>query len=138
MKGIFLDTNIVVDLLAGREGAFSCARILSDAKKKSIVVYVSVLTMVNIAYILRKTLKGENFYDALEKLGRYVNVCGETADDYKAALQMRSDDFEDAVQYQCAFRNNVDLIITNNLKDFVFSEIAVVKPDEAISLIENL
>jgi len=33
-------------------------------------------------------------------------------------LAMFADDFEDALQYQCAKANNCDIIITNNTKDY--------------------
>jgi len=39
-------------------------------------------------------------------------------------------DFEDGVQYFCAKKAKVDLIITNNKKDFTLSEIEIFSPIE--------
>ena len=39
-------------------------------------------------------------------------------------------DFKDGVQYSCAKEVEADLIITNNKKDFTFSEIEVLSPVE--------
>ena len=58
MKRVFLDTNIIVDLLMQREGVVASAKVLTKAKKEGALL-VSVLTIANIAYILRKALTGK-------------------------------------------------------------------------------
>ena len=57
MKRIFIDTNVIIDVLMRREGFLASAKVLALAKKDNVSLFVSVLTMANIAYILRKTLK---------------------------------------------------------------------------------
>ena len=39
-------------------------------------------------------------------------------------------DFEDALQYFCAMSNQCDVIVTRNKKDFQFSSIDVLTPEE--------
>ncbi|ELR70704.1 PIN domain containing protein [Fulvivirga imtechensis AK7] len=48
-------------------------------------------------------------------------------DDKIIDLSLDSDfkDFEDSIQYYTAIENNLDLIITRNLKDFKLSKIPV-------------
>ena len=55
MKKIFIDTNIIIDLLIKRDGYIASAKILALAKDNDVTLYSSVLTMANIAYILRKS-----------------------------------------------------------------------------------
>lgn len=129
MKRIFIDTNILIDLLLKREGYTAAANILTIREEK----IVSVLTMANIAYILRKTLKGDSLYAALEKLSNLVSVESLTTKDYQDALNLKAVDFEDALQYFCAYSSGCDVIITRNKKDFTFSRLPVLSPDEYLN-----
>ncbi len=43
-------------------------------------------------------------------------------------------DFEDGVQNYCALKNQCDLILTRNTKDYIFSELQVLEPGEFIAL----
>ena len=51
----FIDTNIIIDILMQRNGYLNSARVLALSKKEDTLLFVSVLTMANIAYILRKS-----------------------------------------------------------------------------------
>ena len=53
------------------------------------------------------------------------------------ALDLSWKDFEDAVQYAVAKSNNVNVIITNNMKDFEKNDISIVTPKEFLESIEN-
>ena len=44
------------------------------------------------------------------------------------SVALRANDFEDAIQYYSAKKIGADYIVTNNIKDFGFSDIDVVKP----------
>ena len=44
------------------------------------------------------------------------------------SVSLRANDFEDAIQYFSAKKIHADYIVTNNIKDFGFSEINVMKP----------
>jgi predicted nucleic acid-binding protein len=55
MKKLFVDTNIVIDLLSRREPFFIEAEILfSLADKKQVELSVSSLTFANTSYLLLK------------------------------------------------------------------------------------
>jgi predicted nucleic acid-binding protein len=49
------------------------------------------------------------------------------------ALFSNFNDFEDAVQHNCALKNNCDYIITRDLKDFKNSEISTFTPTEFLA-----
>ena len=52
---LFLDTNIVVDFYAQRDPFFSSAwKIIELAERGLVDIVVSSLTIINLAYILRK------------------------------------------------------------------------------------
>ena len=134
MKRIFIDTNVIIDVLMQRDGYLSSARVLALARNEDITLYVSVLTMANLAYILRKSLKGDSFYAEMRKLSCLVNVADTTNNHFLSALDLQAKDFEDALQYYCAISNECDIIVTRNKKDFAFSSISVLTPEELLHL----
>ena len=111
----------------------SSARVLALAKNKDISLYVSVLTMANLAYILRKTLRGNDFYNEMKKLSTLLNVADTTNGHFLSALELQAKDFEDALQYYCAVSNQCETIVTRNKKDFSFSSIRVLTPEELLA-----
>lgn len=90
----------------------------------------SVLSMANVAYILRKKLQGDTLYVELGKLSKFVITVGLSAEDYEQALQLKAKDFEDALHYFCALSNECTAIVTRNKKDFKYSTIKVLSPEE--------
>lgn len=133
MKRIFLDTNVLIDLLAKRKGYEVAALLLSLSLKQDFSLHVSVLTMANIVYILRKVLKGDDMYHELGKLSNKLAVESITKQNYELALRLKAHDFEDSLQYFCAKSSACDVIITRNGKDFPFSDIRVMTPEEYLS-----
>ena len=132
MKRIFIDTNVIIDVLMQRDGYLSSARVLALAKNEDTTLFVSVLTMANLAYILRKSLKGDSFYAEMRKLSCLVNVADTTNNHFLSAIDLQAKDFEDALQYYCAISNECDIIVTRNKKDFAFSSISVLTPEELL------
>ena len=130
MKRIFLDTNIIVDLLMQREGVVTSAKVLSKAKKEEVSLLVSVLTIANIAQILRKVLAGRALYVEMAKLVNFLDVVDLKKEHLFSTLELEAKDFEDALQYYCACDNDCDIIVTRNKKDFDFSTIEVLTPEE--------
>ena len=130
MKKIFIDTNIIIDLLIKRDGYIASAKILALAKDNDVTLYSSVLTMANIAYILRKSFVGDGLYQQMMKLSKILCVSDLTKKQFEQAISLKARDFEDALQYYCAIDNSCDVIITRNKKDFTFSTITVLTPEE--------
>jgi len=126
MDKILVDTNIVLDLLAKRESFFIEAQeLFTLSDKKKIKLFVSSLTFANTYYVLSQNLKIENARKVLRKFKLLVSVL--PMDDKIIDLSLDSDfkDFEDAIQYNSALENNLNLIITRNLKDFKQSVLPV-------------
>lgn len=128
MKKVFLDTNVVVDLLAKRENFYEDAtRIFSLAYNKKIVIVVSPMTYATVSYLLRKN---QNFRQLLYNFRQLTDVSLADEKVVDAALTSAFDDFEDAMQYHSALTSNVEMIITRNVKDFTISQIPVLIPHE--------
>lgn len=124
----FIDTNILLDILLEREGYKDAAAILLCQKEQKCSLYLSSLTMANIAYILRKKFKGVELYNALNRLKAFFKIVDLTALNVESALELQANDFEDALQYFSATNVQADVIVTRNEKDFYFSNIKIVSP----------
>jgi predicted nucleic acid-binding protein len=125
MKKLFIDTNIVIDLLARRKPYFEDTAVLfSLADKKQIELTVSSLTIANTAYVLLKQMDSDKAKSILRKLRLIVQIL--PLDDKIVGLALNDElfsDFEDCLQYYTALENGQDLIITRNLKDFKNSKL---------------
>ena len=138
MKNIFLDTNIILDLLAHRMPFYSeAAKLFSLADKKKIKLSISALCLADSNYILSKQLPVMEVRKVLRKFKVLVNVL--PLDDKISDLALNSEfnDFEDAIQYFTAIENDQDLIITRNQQDFKESKIPVMTAGEFIKSIKK-
>ncbi len=134
MKRVFLDTNIVLDLLAQRMPFYSeAARLFSLADKKEIILSISALCLADSNYILSRHLPSAEVRPILRKFKVLVNVL--PLDDKITDLALNSDfhDFEDAIQYYTAIVNEQDLIITRNQADFKESKLPVMNAGEFLA-----
>mgnify|MGYP000958960393 FL=1 len=58
MKRVFVDTNIVIDLIGNRAPFVKDAqRLFTLAERKEVEIYVSALTIANTYYALTRTYK---------------------------------------------------------------------------------
>jgi predicted nucleic acid-binding protein len=130
MKTIFVDTNIVLDLLQKRENFYEDAqKIFTLADTKQVKLYVSALTIANTHYLLYKHLKIEA-RTVLLKFKILVDILPVDDNVLTLALNSNFTDFEDAIQYYTALENNIEIILTRNKKDFKNSIISVLTPKE--------
>ncbi|HBF87722.1 MAG TPA: PIN domain nuclease [Bacteroidales bacterium] len=138
MKKLFIDTNIVIDLLAKREPFYEdAAKLFSLADKNKCKLYLSTLTFANINYILQKTNSVTSTREILRKFKILISIL--SIDDKIIDLALNDNkfiDFEDAIQYYSAIENNQDIIITRNLKDFTHSKLPVMTASEFIKTIK--
>ena len=135
MDRLLVDTNIIIDLLAKREKFLTEAQeLFTLSDKKEVKLYVSSLTFANTHYILSQSLKIDDSRKILRKFKVLVEVL--PMDDKIIDLSLDSDfkDFEDAIQYYTALENNLELILTRNLKDFKLSRIPVLTAKDYLQL----
>jgi predicted nucleic acid-binding protein len=132
MKKVFLDTNIIVDLITDRK-PFSkySIEIFKKAEEKKIKLFTSSHSIATTHYLLKKYLEEKNLRDVLYNLLDYVTVIAVDTDVLKKGLRSKHKDFEDSIQIYCASSvEKIDCIVTRNIKDFRDSEILVLTPDE--------
>jgi predicted nucleic acid-binding protein len=136
-KKVFVDTDIIFDLLAKRDPFYIyAARLFTNADKQELDLCVSSLCFGNLNYILTKQKSASEERKILSRLKVLVKVL--PVDDKTIDLALNSDfkDFEDAIQYYCAIENGIQVILTRNLKDYKNSSIPVFTAEEFIRQLE--
>ena len=131
MEKVFIDTNIIIDLLAKREPFYKDAQdLFTLSDKKEIHLCISSLSFANAYYSIAKHHKE---VDAKKYLAKLKNKVTDLALEDKAielALASEFNDFEDGLQYFTAMDNDADIIITRNKKDFKNAKIPVLTAGE--------
>lgn len=127
MKKIFIDTNIVLDLLGQRKPFYeNAAKLFSLADRGKIKLYVSSLTIANANYVLSKLKSAKEARVILIKFKVLVVVAALNDKIVELSLNDESfKNFEDGLQYYTALEHEADILITRNLKDFKYSTIPV-------------
>jgi predicted nucleic acid-binding protein len=135
---LFLDANVVLDLLGERDPFYKAvARIATLADKGEINLVVSALTYSIVFHLLSKFEDREVVKEKIRKFKVFAETSDLTDKIIEKGLSSRFLDFEDALQYHCALMMNCDIVITRNGKDFKGSEIPVLSPDEFLVFYEH-
>ena len=131
---LFIDTNIVLDLLQYREPWIHDTIVLFQlATEKKVELIVTDLTIVNVVYVAGKNFDKKKLYETLLDFKKLVSVVS-IGDEYiEQALKSDSTDFEDATQYYAAKREQVDYILTRDINGFKTSEIPIMNVTEFLN-----
>jgi len=138
MTKVFLDTNILLDVIAQREPFFGpAARIWTLAEQNSIDAYVSAISFNNLYYIVRKI---EGHAKAIKALRMVRDIFTSVAPDQKIldqAMDSGLRDFEDAIQYFSANHAHVNFLITRNPGDFPTSLLPILTAREFVATLKG-
>ena len=132
-KTVFLDSDVILDLLCKREPFYTfAAEIFTLGDLGKIYLVTTSLVYANVFYILRKVLGIEKGKELLRKLRIIVGVIPVNEKTVDLALNSSFSDFEDGLQYFTARENNIQILITRNIKDYKGKEIIIQTPEEYI------
>lgn len=136
---VFLDTNILLDVLARRNPFFvNAGKIWTMAEHGELEAFVSALSFNNIYYIIRKADGEIKARKALRLLRDVFTAVAPERQIMDQAMDSEIDDFEDAVQYYSAGRVHANYFITRNPQDFPAGGLPIVSPDEFLALLETM
>jgi predicted nucleic acid-binding protein len=136
---IFLDTNILVDIVANRKPFSKDAISIFDyCQRKKIKMHTTSISIANLHYIAKKIVDEKELRSIIEDLLDTISIIAITETILKKSLKSSHKDFEDAIQITSAQSiHNMDCIVTRDLKDFKNSEILVFTPDEFLTKINT-
>lgn len=136
---LFLDSNVVLDLLGEREPFYTAAaKIASLADKSQIQLFVSALSYATVYYVLSKFEDTEQVKEKIRKFKVIAETSDLTDKIIDKGLASKFTDFEDALQYYCSLKYNCNILITRNVKNFKKADILVLTPEEYLKSLKNI
>ena len=128
-KRIFVDTNILLDVLLQREGyCYDALKIWANAENGNVEACIAAISLNNIHYVMRKLKSETTAMIAVKILLRIFKVIPVDADILGLAVDFHDKDFEDDIQLQCALKAKCSQLFTRNPNHYDHSAIAVVPP----------
>jgi len=134
LSSVYIDTNIVVDICDENRPSFkdsmlAISRLIGDEDRE---LFINSDTLSNLFYILsnRTAYKAEEILKKFHNVLSIFTLVSIETKDVKNAIDLCQDsktlfkDYEDAMQYICAKKVDVDLILTND-KGFISPDIEV-------------
>lgn len=132
MKKVFVDTNVLLDILLERNPwANDAAVLLSMADRKEIELLCCSLSFSTAIYLMQRFKYSRK--EIVSKLSIIKSICTVTTVNEAVIDRMLQSDFndlEDAIQYYSALAFGAEAIVTRNTKDFAASKIPVVSPHD--------
>lgn len=137
MKNLFLDTNVLMDILANRIPFYeSSSKVYKLGLNKKCNLFTSSNTINTLHYLLKKFIGEQDIRKALDEITDIVSVIPVNLDMIKKSLKSNHKDFEDAIQiYSAQSIKGMDCIVTRDLKDYKNTEIQVYTPDQFLNQI---
>ena len=137
MKKIFIDTNILLDVILRRDGFYkNSAEIWADCELGKVQGYVSAISLNNMHYVMRKLVASDI---ALKYVRFVLNVFSIVPLD-EAILRLSVDfpqkDFEDAIQTFSAVQIKADCIVTRDKSHFSNHYMPVISPVEYVDFFQ--
>ena len=123
MSSVFLDTDVILDVLAKREPFYGhSARILTLIDERGLTGCTSSLIFTDLFYILRKRASSKDTRGNLRKLYILLTVLAVDERIIDLALSSEFSVFQDAVQYFTAKQHGVPFLITRNIQNYKAAE----------------
>ncbi len=128
---VFLDTNVLLDVLARREPhCIAASKIWSGVEQGALDGHISAISFNNVHYVLRRVESRQAAYSAMRLLRDIFRVVSLDEKIINRATDSEFSDFEEALQFFSAHHAGADFIITRNVRHFPAEPIAVVTPEQ--------
>ena len=137
MTNLFIDTDIIIDLLSDRKiFSLHAAKVFSLGVEKKVQLYTSSNSIATTYYLLSQRMKIANADKLIYNLLKHLEIVPVTKVILEKAFTSKFKDIEDAIQYFSAMeKGNIDYIITRNIPDYKLSSIPVYSSNEILQLL---
>jgi len=139
MKKVFLDANILIDILDAKRPSSQESASLFEflvRRVKEFRLYTSCDLLTTVYYFTIKTLGQEEALSKIKKLNKVIQVIEFANKEVAEAIELmernkKYTDLEDTIQYVMARKEKCDYIITND-KNFASGDVPVLSSKEAL------
>jgi len=138
MKKLFLDSDVLLDLLLDRKPfSENISSLIEYCILNNIEMFSSPICIANINYIIEKFENKTNANLKTNKLLEIIKVENVGQSEITMAKLSNFKDFEDAIQNFCAVRNGHKIIVTRNVKDYKESQLSILKSNECLIMLKK-
>ncbi|MFW5879336.1 MAG: PIN domain-containing protein [bacterium] len=136
MRKVLIDINIILDILNKRDDHESAARIFDMCVKRSLKGFLCSHEITTLSYFMEKyKYPNDKRVYIINKILDVFSIIPATEKILRDSLQSGISDYEDAVIETSAKYEEVDMIITRNIKDFKESNLVCCTAVEALAII---
>lgn len=134
-----IDTCVIIDALQKREPFWhEASEILFEAANNHFNGFITASSVSDIYYIMhRATHSDDATRQILGKLFVLFDVLDTSSMDCRHALTSELSDFEDAIMNETAIREEMDCIVTRNIKDYSKSRVTVYLPSDFLNIVKD-
>ena len=136
MNSLFIDSDVLIDLLAQRENYVEAAALMTIIGEKKAAAFTTPIVLANVDYIITKYSSKAKSRKAIRALRKWLSNLPMDEKTVDTALESEFSDFEDALQYYAAEKHGIDFIITRNKKDYARGGLRVVTAQEYMDMVE--
>ncbi len=131
---VFLDTNIVLDVLLDRAGlAVESGALILRCEKAGDPMFIAWHGLATSYYLLRRGRTEAEAMQEVDKLLAWARVADAGDAHARYARSLGFSDFEDALQAASAEACGADCIVTRNVADFTKSQVVTLTPGEFLA-----
>ena len=131
---VFIDTNVLIDVLARREDfAEEACNVIDLGITGAYELCTTSMSFATTVFVAKKVLGYKNAVKALQELEEYIQVVPMDGTQCHEAFFSDMPDFEDMLQFEAAIAAKCDFLVTRNKKHFPQNGIPVVTPSEFLS-----
>jgi predicted nucleic acid-binding protein len=132
---LFLDTNLLLDVLAERKPFYSSAAHVWSLRETGVCEgLVSAISFNNVFYIVRRARNVDAARRALVLMRDIFSSVAPDQQILNQAIDSDIRDFEDAIQFFSAQRARADYLLTRNTADFPKTRLPILAADEFLIL----
>jgi len=135
MLKLFIDSDVILDLLIKRNDFNSAAELFTEINHKKIQGFTSAFVFANMYYINTKYEGKKKSLENLKRLRQLLSILAIDESIIDEALKARAADFEDSIQYITAEKSQIDFIITRNKNDYKECRLPVLTAGEFLDLL---
>jgi predicted nucleic acid-binding protein len=135
---VLVDLNVIIDVMQNRQPFYEDSASVVDAVARGKVVgWLAAHSITTLFYVISRTRNREAAVQAV--IGLLESFAAARVDDavIREALSLGWKDFEDAVQIASAGAEDIDYLITRNIKDFQSGPVPVIQPAALLTLLES-
>ena len=137
MKRVFLDTNILLDVVLHRDQFVTdSARIWNDCETGKALGLISAISLNNIHYIARKLISSGDALESIRHILNIFTVVPLDASILRMAVDFPQKDFEDAIQIFSALQAKADCIVTRDTSHFSADYLPILTPAEYCGIVQ--